>query len=153
VKRTSTFSFAGTFLLSVVLAGCVSESFANQEPTKEGEHVSPSDVVVTIVLPSGKSLSGTTVVTLEDVSLQDAPSEILARSEVASNTLQSSDGTIVVPIDLSLVSPNAIINASVHVDADTDGTLSDGDWISDSIVPVVSNSKMSATISIVEVGT
>ena len=50
-------------------------------------------------------------------------------------------------------SPNAIINASVHVDADTDGTLSDGDWISDSIVPVVSNSKMSATISIVEVGT
>jgi len=150
---TNTISFAGAFLLSVMLAGWVSESSANQEPTKEGELVSPSDVVVTIALPSGKLLSGTTIVTIEDVSLQDAPSVILARLEVESTTVKSSDGTIVVPIDLSLVPPNAIINASVHVDADSDGTISAGDWISDSVVPVITNSKMSAAISIVEIGT
>ena len=131
--------FAGLFLLLLPVAGPVSESSVNR-------------VIVTIALPLDTLLTGTTIVTLEDISRQDAASEELAKFAVDSATLKPDEATIAVPIDLAVVSPNATVNVSVHVDMDSDGVLSSGDWISESIVPVITNSKMTATVNIVKIG-
>jgi len=40
----------------------------------------------------------------------------------------------------------------VHIDMDNNGLLSDGDWISDSIVNVINNAKMAVAVEITRVG-
>lgn len=115
---------------------------------------SPFDekVTVMIVIPEGKKLTGTAIITLEDITLQDAQSVELASVITPASKLINDQITVEVPIDLRLVNPDAIVNVAVHIDSDDSGDLSNGDWISDSLVSVITNATMIATIDIIQIG-
>ena len=146
-------SLAGTILLLFSSVGFAGGGSTGRESLEDAEQTLSTEVIVTIAMPSGLTAKGVVVVTLEDITLPDVPAKELARVRVATSALQASRGSVVVPVDLKLIKSNAMINAAVHIDIDNNGIVSDGDWISDSIVLVITNSKMRATIDVVKVGT
>jgi len=145
---------AGTFLLLLMATGIISCSSSTEEALLEDENTSSSDaeVVVTIAVPEGETLTGTAIFTLEDLTIQDAPAVELARVTTPASSLMDALPSITIPIDLNLVNPDAEINVAVHIDSDDDGLFSDGDWMSDSIVNVINNGEMAVVIDIVKIG-
>ena len=108
--------------------------------------------MVTISVPESEILSGTAIVTLEDVTVQDTPSVSLAKVNVPASTFAHALPTIAIPIDLKSINSDTDVNVAVHIDSDNDGLLSNGDWISDSIVNVINNGKMAVVVDIVKIG-
>jgi len=144
-KSLTTFA-SGTILLLLLAVGIVSKISAQQTSLDKKEtSASDAEVTVTIVVPETETLTGTVIVTLEDISIQDQPAVALSSVRVAASTLRH-DSPVVVPINLQLVGTNADVNVAVHIDMDDNALLSDGDWISDSIVNVISNNKMAAVV-------
>ena len=144
---------ASIFLLQFLAAGITGCSSAQQASLDE-EKTSSSDaeVMVTISVPEGKTLSGTAIITLEDITIQDTPSVQLATVRVPASTLAYALPTVAIPVDLRSINSDTNVNVAVHIDSDNDGLLSNGDWISDSIVNVINNGQMAVIIDIVKIG-
>jgi len=136
-------------LLAAGIAGCNSGGQASLE--EENNSSSDAEVIVTIAVPEGETLAGTAIITLEDITMQDAPAVQLASVSAEASSLTHSLPTITIPIDLSLVNAGADINVAVHIDSDNDGRLSNGDWISDTIVNVINNGKMAVVVEIIKI--
>lgn len=133
--------------------GIASSIFAKQSLLAEkSTSVSDAEVMVTIALPAGHVLTGKAIITLEDISVQDAASVKLASISIPASTLIDDQYTVAVPIDLGLVKPDTSVNVAVHIDSDNNGLLSEGDWISDSIVNAINNNVMSVTVDVVQIG-
>jgi hypothetical protein len=97
-----------------------------------------------------ETLAGMVIVALEDVSFADVPSAELGRVEMPVSDLrdQGSKVDFFLPIPLE---ESADVNASVHVDVDGDGQLSEGDWTSPEIVPVSSFGGSTVAVSLIEI--
>lgn len=145
----------GTFLLLLLAAGVISNIFAKQTLLAEkNSSASDAEVMVKVALPEGHVLEGEgeAIFTLEDISVQDAPPTVLANVTIPVITLMDNLLQVAVPIDLDLVEPDASINVAVHIDTDSNGLLSDGDWISDSIVNAINNDVMAVAVEIIKIG-
>lgn len=143
----------GTFLLVLLWLG-VASTHADKLAlsVKDNQSVlSGSEVIVTIIVPEGTELTGTAIITLEDITFQDQPSVELAKASAPASALLNAQSTIAVPFDLQVIDPKATINVAVHIDADNSGTITDGDWLSDSIVIVINNSKFDVAVSLVKI--
>jgi len=151
---TSLTKFAvGTIPLLILAVGIATKISAQQAALEEERTLaSDAEVIVTIAVPEGNTLTGTAIITLEDITVQDAPSLPLASVSTAVSALMDAQATIAIPIDLSLVDSKADVNVAVHIDADDDGVVSNGDWISDSIVNVINNDKMNVVVEVVQIG-
>jgi len=110
------------------------------------------EIKVTIAVPEDVTLSGTAIITLEDITLLDTSAVELARVVVPASDLEKPNATIAVSVDLRLVKPDATVNVAVLIDVDNSGDLSVGDWISDSLATVINNSKMAVIIGVVRIG-
>ena len=110
-----------------------------------------AEVSVTIKIPDDETLTGTAIIVIEDISLQDAPSVELARLEVPAASLVDNQAAVSIPIDVQSVDPDATINVAVLIDADDSGAMSAGDWISDSLVPVINNLIMKVSVDVVKI--
>jgi uncharacterized lipoprotein YbaY len=115
-----------------------------------GDAIGPTTVSVLIELPADETLAGMVIVALEDVSFADVPSAELGRVEMPVSDLrdQGSKVDFFLPIPLE---ESADVNASVHVDVDGDGQLSEGDWTSPEIVPVSSFGGSTVAVSLIEI--
>jgi len=153
MSNALTKSIAGTLLLFFIAAGNAGDS-SKKHALLEDKKASASDaeVAVTIAVPEGTSLTGTAIVTLEDIALQDVPSVTLAEVSVATSTFKLAQPTVIVPIDLQLITARTEVNVAVHIDADDDGLLSDGDWISDTLVPAVNNNIKAVVVDVIKIG-
>lgn len=108
-----------------------------EEPAEGDGAVDPAStnvITVRIELPPGEALQGTVIVALEDVGLADGAADVL--SEVRVSADQVVDNLVDIDLPIPVVAAAAEINAAVHVDRDGDGTISTGDLLSTSIVPV-----------------
>ena len=133
-------------MLVAVIAGCTAtEPDVAQAPSESAE------VSVTVVIPEGDNLTGTAIVVVEDISYQDSPSVELARTKVPAASLTDNTVRIVVPVDLQTVDAAADINVAVLIDADDSGDASSGDWISDSLALVITNSVMEVSVVVARV--
>jgi len=146
--------FAGKFI-ALLVAVVIASNISAQQTLLDNKKALASDteVVVTIAVPAGNALSGTAIVSLEDITVQDAPAVQLASVSVDVSSLQRTEPTIVIPINLRHITAKTDINVAVHIDADNNGLLSEGDWISDSIVRAISNAKMAVVVDVVRIGT
>jgi uncharacterized lipoprotein YbaY len=96
-----------------------------------------------------KSFSGATVyVRLEDVSKLDAPSKLISE-QVIKNVSYNSGDSKAINFELYGIMSDSRANyaISVHVDLDSDGMLSQGDFINMESYPVITNSN-STSISV-----
>lgn len=88
-----------------------------------------------------KPFSGATAhIRLEDVSLQDAPSKLIAEQVVRNVTYDSIDRQKIQFVfyrDGIVVEVNARYSIKVHIDVDNDGKLSKGDFITTQSYPVL----------------
>lgn len=141
-----------SLLVLGITSGLAEKKASTNEEGLAGSSGDDAEVVVTVVVPEGETLTGTAIITLQDITLQDAPSVELARETASASTLGSDQTQVAVPVDLSVVKPNASINVAVHIDADDDGSFSNGDWISDSVTNVITNDKMVADVAVVQIG-
>ena len=140
---------AGKFLPLILVAG-VAGCFATEPDIAKASSES-TEVTVTIVIPEEQTLTGTAIVILEDISYQDSPSVELARTEVPAASLTDTQARVVVPIDLQTVDSGADVNVAVLVDSDDSGDTSSGDWISDTLALVITNSVMDVSVDVVQV--
>ena len=141
----------GKFLPLILVAGIAGSVFTQRDTLSANAQASSAgaEVSVKIIIPSDEALSGTAIITLEDISFQDAPSVELARLEVPASTLTNDQATVAVPIDLQTVDSGADINVAVLIDSDDSGDASPGDWISNSLALVITNDRMEATVDVV----
>jgi len=151
VTKSLTKLAIGAFLLLLV-AGITNRIFAQQASLAEEKTSFDIEVMVKVAVPEGNSLSGTAIITLEDTTVQDTASVPLASVKVDASTLVPDHPAIAIPVNPSLVNMNADINVAVHIDTDENGRFSDGDWISDAIVNVITNDKTDAVVGIVRIG-
>ena len=117
----------------------------------EGDDQSPLVLSIKVDAPPGADLAGTTIVALEDVTLSDTEAIEIARVELPTAELRSQgdqvDLVLPLPLDESIN-----VTATVHVDIDESGTLSQGDLVSPSAVPVSAESVATGlTIEIVQI--
>jgi uncharacterized lipoprotein YbaY len=93
--------------------------------------------------------SATVYVRVEDVTEADAPAATVAEEVLRAVELPAGGGTLhaVVRIPEDRVQQNARYSVRVHVDADGDGKVSGGDWISTQSHPVLTRGQpRSATV-------
>ena len=128
-------------MLVAVIVGCTAT-----EPDVAQASSESAEVSVTVVIPEGENFTGTAIVALEDIIYQNSPSVELARTEVPAPSLTDNTVRIVVPVDLQTVDAAADINVAVLIDADDSGEASSGDWISDSLALVITNSLMEVSV-------
>ena len=137
------------FALGVSLVGCgAGEEERKGVPTPEGETPAllrsaacerglPQVLTGTVVLPELPAGAAATPVriTLEDVSLQDAPSVQLALAQAPVPLARAL--TFALCADLSGVDARAFLDVRAHVDHDGDGAISRGDGLSTRSHPVI----------------
>ena len=137
----------------MLVAGIAGSFIVGQHTLSANAQTSPAgaEVSVTIKMPEDAIIAGTVIIVLEDITFQDVPSVELARLEVPATSLLDNQAEVVIPIDLQAVNSEAIINVAVLIDADNSGAASNGDWISDSLVPVITNSKMKVSVNVARI--
>lgn len=107
-------------------------------------------VTVVVELPANGLLIGTAIIALEDITYTDVAAPELDRIELPVSDLRSQGNMV----DLYLPVPldgQTEVNASVHIDTDSDGAITQGDWISPNIVLVSSFTGSTVVVTIVEV--
>ena len=101
--------------------------------------MSPNTIEGEIVFAEATSSfsKATLYVRLEDVSLADAPSRVVAQEVVPNVSLEMSNPR---PVPFSIQVPGldrrTTYNLAVHVDVDNDGSVTSGDYITMESVPV-----------------
>jgi len=153
IPSSSIFEFftVGIFLLVVVMAGYVSVSAAHATLLTKVAQNPSSAVDVKVNLPVSHALTGKTIVTLEDISVQDVAAGEIARLVIPTSELMANQGLVTIPIGTRSDMLTTSINAAVLVDVDDNGIVSDGDWMSDSIVIVSLGSTAVFTIDLVQI--
>ena len=121
----------------------------DEEPDSFAEEDSPF-VTVLVDLPSDQSLEGLAIVVLEDVSYASVSARELFRVELRVSELRTQGNMVDVYLPVPLDGDIAV-NVSVHIDTDTDGAISQGDWISPNNVLVTSMSEFPVSVPIAEV--
>lgn len=119
------------------------------DPEAGSEEDSPF-VTVVVELPANGLLIGTAIIALEDITYTDVAAPELDRIELPVSDLRSQGNMV----DLYLPVPldgQTEVNASVHIDTDSDGAITQGDWISPNIVLVSSFTGSTVVVTIVEV--
>ena len=127
-------------LASFFAIGCIEDNSnsANEMDNRDTPYPDEDDAVEYgvegVIIFDGKvdSFSNATVyLSVEDVSLQDAPSVVLSESVLHDISIDSAD---VRPIAYSISHPQLdtqmMYTLSVHIDVDGDGSLSSGDYYS-----------------------
>ncbi len=136
---------------AMIAAGCGSGSPPDEDggpaaaPTFVGsEESAPDDLepaetpsedflVVVIETPPDAALAGEVIVTVEDVSLADQDSAVVSEVRFAVAELDGNRVPIDVPIPPEIAGD---LTAVVHVDRDGSGSVTQGDLLSTSIVPL-----------------
>ena len=143
----------GKFLPLILVVGITGSVFTQRDTLSANAQASSAgaEVSVKIIIPSDDTLTGTAIITLEDISFPDAPSVELARLEVPASSLSNDQAGVAVPIDLQTVDSGADINVAVLIDSDDSGDASAGDWISKSLALVITNDRMEATVDVMRI--
>ena len=143
----------GKFLPLILVVGIAGSVFTQRDALSANVQASSAgaEVSVNIIIPADETLTGTAIITLEDVSFPDAPSVELARLEVPANSLTNDQASVAVPVNLQTVDSGADINVAVLIDSDDSGDASAGDWISNTLALVITNSVMDVSVDVVRI--
>ena len=128
-------------------AGADIEDTGDDRPATEDD---PATVVlVTVDVPADVQLAGTAVVALEDITHADRPSVEIASVELPAAELQARDDRVELFLPLPL-DGSIDVTATVHIDVDENGSVSQGDWISPDLAMVTAGAS-EVTVTIVPV--
>ena len=143
----------GKFLPLLLVVGIAGSVFTQRDTLSANAQASSAgaEVSVKIIIPAAETLTGTAIITLEDISFQDAPSVELARLEIPASSLTADKASVAVPIDLQTVDSSADITVAILIDSDDSGDASAGDWISNTLALVINNSRMEVSMDVVRI--
>lgn len=135
---------------AVAASGADSAIVESGDGRPEDEVDAATVVVVTIDVPPEIELAGLAVVSLEDISYADEESVEIATVRVPAADLRNQDNQVEVFLPLPL-DGSIDVTATVHIDVDESGTVSQGDWISPDLAMVGTGEAASVTVSVVPV--
>jgi hypothetical protein len=116
----------------------------------EGDAIGPTTVSVVVELPAGQTLNGMAIVALEDVSYADVPATELGRVELPVTELRDQGAKVDIFLPLPL-DGSTDVNATVHIDVDGNGEVSEGDWMSTEMVLVTGFAGTTVSVPIVQI--
>lgn len=121
------------------VGGAASGIVDEGDSAPDGEPDGAAVVAVTIDVPSGVELAGVAIVALEDITVADTEAVEIGRVELPASDLQVLGNEVEVFLPLPL-DGSIDVTATVHIDVDENGAVSQGDWISPALSMVTSDS-------------
>ncbi len=140
---------AGDDRSAITVAGAES-GIVEEGDSRPDDEADPASVVsITVDLPEGADIAGTAIVALEDITYADAAAVEIASVNlpVAQLVEQQNQVDIFLPLPLD---GSVEVTATVHIDVDESGSISQGDWISPALAPVTGAGD-SVTVTMIQV--